>query len=191
MDALFERYAAPSTSEGTNAGTDKNGYHTYADTYERLFEGIKDEVTVVLELGVDSGASLMVWADYFENARIIGVDITVQYLRFTHPRVCVLQGDATNGESLVALKHASFDIVIDDASHVFEDQIAAVRWWGPRVRHYMVVEDVMLTTERQRVFQELADEVGMTCSIRDIRGPGLPDDNVLVIFAPRKKSLCT
>jgi hypothetical protein len=73
---------------------DKNictGCHNYIPGYSSLFDKIRYDVKVVLEIGIGSiensqmsgviplgyktGNSLRCWAEYFENAKIYGIDI--------------------------------------------------------------------------------------------------------------------
>ncbi len=48
---------------------------SYLQEYERILEGLRDKEARILELGVSSGASLLLWRDYLPNATIVGIDI--------------------------------------------------------------------------------------------------------------------
>lgn len=120
ISELFERH-----------NTDKGWYHNYGPTYEKLFvDWQRDKVRKVLELGVHEGASLRVWADYFPNAEVWGVEIG-QLPECTYPkvgpRVYQLQGDAAGPKMLERLRALGpFDLIVDDASHTIEDQLASL-----------------------------------------------------------------
>ena len=43
--------------------------------YEEYFNPLKDEEITLFEIGVQGGHSMKAWVDYFENGKIIGVDI--------------------------------------------------------------------------------------------------------------------
>lgn len=94
----------------------------YLQHYDRLLARLKDQPLRILEIGVQAGGSLEVWAQYFKSATlIIGCDIDHDCgaLRFDDPRIKVLIGDINNPEtlqSLTALTDA-VDVVIDDGSH--------------------------------------------------------------------------
>ena len=47
----------------------------YTDLYAPLFDGIREDVTKVLEIGVETGRSHRLWLEYFPNATIYGFDI--------------------------------------------------------------------------------------------------------------------
>ena len=47
----------------------------YTQHYETLFDGIREDVTKVLEIGVETGRSHRMWLEYFPNATIYGFDV--------------------------------------------------------------------------------------------------------------------
>ena len=103
--------------------------HQYAPFYEKLFAG--RTVRALLEIGVLWGASLRIWADYFPEAKIFGIDYNplCQYAGGRIQTVVCDQSDAP------ALMHAAanftlaagglFDIIIDDGSHIPAHQLAS------------------------------------------------------------------
>ena len=68
---LLDKYGSINTSYGT----DKNTSHSYGPVYEKIFSPIKDSTKSILEIGFDSGISLQVYSEYFQNATIYGIDI--------------------------------------------------------------------------------------------------------------------
>lgn len=177
MEAIFARYAT--ASEGTRDGTDKTTIHAYGPVYDRLFGAIRHDVQHVVELGVDSGASLAAWAEYFANARVTGIDLSLASVKFTHPRVDVRQGDATQPPPPGL---GDVDVVIDDASHRLQDQLASLAVWGPRVSRMMVIEDVAAPSFE--AFGHLATTLGMTMEAHDLRAQTGRFDDVLLVFRP-------
>lgn len=94
---------------------------SYLAEYERLFRPFRLAPLHILELGVQTGASLMIWRDYFPNATIVGVDIVDPTLDLSGKRLHFVRGsqdDSHTLEKAAALAGGEFDIVIDDASHV-------------------------------------------------------------------------
>ena len=98
--------------------------HNYTPFYEELFRGMA--VKRLLEIGIDTGASLYMWEEYFPKAEIVGVDIHVPGL-INKGRIRSFYCDQSNAQSLVALHSylgsRPFDIMIDDGSHVPDDQV--------------------------------------------------------------------
>lgn len=100
-------------------GTDKSSlWNGYTQYYERMFASRREESLKLLEIGVYKGASLRMWADYFPNAEIIGMDIQ-KPLDLGHPRIHTIQADQGNWSELehVQKELNGVDIIIDDGSH--------------------------------------------------------------------------
>jgi demethylmacrocin O-methyltransferase len=123
----------PLTRLAIKHGTDKWGQHFYTPIYHRLFEPFRKRAVRVLEIGVGGyryrtigGASLAMWAEYFPQGRIVGIDIAPKALDLD-PRITLLQGSQADASFLagVASEHGPFDLVIDDGSHVPKDIIVA------------------------------------------------------------------
>ncbi len=111
-------------------GTDKLE-HRFDIPYGFFFdEDRRREVRSVLELGTKKGASLRVWEDYFQNARIFGVEMKSKYAVHASDRSRVFVGSQSDPEVLDALVEAAggFDLIIDDGSHMSDDQVASLRY---------------------------------------------------------------
>ena len=75
-----------------------------------------------MELGVASGASLLIWRDYLPNATIVGVDVI-------EPPPCIVgqdrihfirgsQDDQAVLDRAGMIAGGPFDLIVDDASHI-------------------------------------------------------------------------
>lgn len=122
-------------------GSDKGGpRHNYTTLYSRLFEAWKNEEVTLFELGIGTtnenipsnmgkegvpGASLMAWDKFFPNGKIYGADIDRTVL-FQAERIKTFYCDQNDPKIInqlfnsPELKDVSFDIIIDDAVHLFE-----------------------------------------------------------------------
>jgi SAM-dependent methyltransferase len=102
------------------AGFDTDKGPEYLARYERAFAAWRGRPVKVLELGVLRGGSLLLWADFFPQGRIVGLDLDEVVV--DHPRVDVYRGSQGDADLLhrIAAECApeGFDIVIDDASHL-------------------------------------------------------------------------
>jgi hypothetical protein len=107
-------------------GTDKWGAHLYTQDYHRMLNHRCLEPLKILEIGVGGykgrlvgGRSLRMWATYFPNATVTGLDIHEKQLDLPE-RVSIVQGSQTDVELLRRLsqERGPFDLVIDDGSHV-------------------------------------------------------------------------
>jgi Tetratricopeptide repeat len=138
---------APSLNElGILNGTDKSSLgHGYLRHYERLFRDYRHEAINVLEIGVDRGASLRMWSEYFSRATVIGVDIQPNCMRHAGERRVVEIGSQADPQFLrkiAALYRPS--IVIDDGSHRADHIVFTFEHLFPTLPHgsCYVVEDM-------------------------------------------------
>lgn len=136
--------------------TDKNTWHSYIEVYEELFSSKKVSATNVLEIGIGpsmpNGGSILMWAGYFENARIHAADIiplsSVNPLLIPHPRIHLhTQSDAYNESFFVNTflsKNEKFDILVDDGPHTIESMVKFIKLYSQVLKEdgIMVIEDV-------------------------------------------------
>jgi hypothetical protein len=108
---------------GLAHGTDKgNAWHSafgrsFLDVYDETFRGFRHERFSLLELGVLHGNSLRMWAEYFDNASIFGVDIDPIAKNCETSRIKVIIADQADPQ-LPSLLGGPFRVIVDDASHV-------------------------------------------------------------------------
>jgi len=109
--------------------------HTYLPEYDRLFEKFKYESINILEIGVLDGSSLNLWAEYFPNAKIYGVDvfkrISFEFVKNNtskYDNISLHKVDSVNKEEKHGAKNGrknlfeilgkeKFHIIIDDGDH--------------------------------------------------------------------------
>ena len=72
----------PLTAIAIRHGTDKWGLHFYTPIYHSLLAPLRDKPLRLLEIGVGGygskylgGSSLAMWAEYFGQGRIVGIDL--------------------------------------------------------------------------------------------------------------------
>lgn len=146
---------------GQHYGTDKSSrIHDYLNFYESRFAGFREQEFTLIEIGVFRGASVRMWADYFPNARIVGVDYEPSARTYADSRISIVIGNAGDPGFLESLTETFGRprLVIDDASHRWDHQITGLQTLFPLVQpggHY-VVEDIDTSFEghlRQAPFQ--------------------------------------
>jgi hypothetical protein len=118
-------------------GTDKL-LHGYCTPYEQHLGPFRDRPFRLLEIGVERGASLRAWADYFPHATIIGVDIDPADTVNTD-RVSTVVADINRYQP-----GGPVDVVIDDGSHAAVDICAAHQLLWPHINPggWYVIEDL-------------------------------------------------
>lgn len=113
-------------------GSDK-AEHGYCEFYEKQLPD-RDTKIKLLEIGVKEGASLKMWAEWFPNGEIWGLDL-FQENRIEDIRADILsiespdgayvlkQGHQCDWQLLEQLRKQNFDVIIDDGSHNARDQM--------------------------------------------------------------------
>ena len=126
----------------TDKGTIKHGYTAL---YERHLGSLHGSPVRLLEVGVACGASLKMWSRYFgEQAEIVGLDVRPECagLCAAYPNIRIDIGDATTWTP-----DGTFDVIIDDGSHVSLDIVRAFEMLWPRLRSggLYAIEDLRCT----------------------------------------------
>ena len=102
--------------------TDKAVHTHYLRNYEHYFSPLRDREVRLLELGIKQGGSLLLWRDYFERGRVVGLDIMPARVDDPTGRVSTYQGAQQDTALLdrIAQENApeGFDIIIDDCAHI-------------------------------------------------------------------------
>jgi cephalosporin hydroxylase len=119
----------------------------YFPIYEQVLAPYRGRACTLLEIGVSHGGSLQMWRSYLgRRSRIVGIDIEPRVADLAEDGIDVRVGDQSDPEfldRLVAI-YGSFDVVIDDGSHVPAHQIASIERLWPHVADggQYVVEDL-------------------------------------------------
>lgn len=105
--------------------TDKGVPHNYVKLYSQIFYKHRKQKLRILELGIGGyrdelagGNSLRMWAKFFPNSEIIGVDIfPKKFHENKQIKTRIGSQDDYRFLSKLVKEFSSFDIIIDDASH--------------------------------------------------------------------------
>jgi hypothetical protein len=138
LDTIFAKY-----------NTDKNKFHhNYSRQYDDLFLKYRSNPIKYLEIGVWEGESLKAMREVFPNAtHIVGVDVNPDCKKYEDlsNNIFVEIGDATSPQFVQYLlnKYGSFDIVLDDGSHINKEVIRSFELLFPSLNDnsLYVVED--------------------------------------------------
>jgi len=132
-----------------HSGKVSDKWDIYLNKWDELFAPYQDLKINLLEIGIQNGGSLEVWGEYFQKAnKIIGCDIDekCRLLTYTDPRINVVVGDANKDETIINIGNLSksFNIIIDDGSHVSEDIIESFSLYFPKLEEdgLYIIEDL-------------------------------------------------
>lgn len=135
-------------------GTDKNmGHHEFTEKYERHFEHLRNKELTILEIGVKRGASVKMWKEYFPNSIIHGIDIDPKCKRYADDRIKIHIGDQ-NDTGFIKSISDKFDIIIDDGSHKWKDQINTFEALFPLITKggIYIIEDLHTSFGKESIY---------------------------------------
>ena len=125
----------------TDKGITLYPFHGYTRHYHRVFSPLRHRPIAILEIGVArkrdrhdprvSCPSLELWAEYFPQATIVGLDID-DFSMVRQQRTTIFRGDQGEERDLrqVTAVFPKLDIIIDDGSHAsFHQQQALKTLW--------------------------------------------------------------
>ena len=108
----------------------------YLPVYEQVLAALVEASPSMLEIGVQNGGALEIWARCLPHARhIIGCDINPQCgnLSFEDPRISVVVGDASSEEAQAAIARLApqLHFIVDDGSHTSHDIVRSFARYLP------------------------------------------------------------
>jgi cephalosporin hydroxylase len=158
-------------------GTDKTTDHSYEQIYPDLLAPFRYAPCTLLEIGVQSGGSLVLWQHYLRDATIYGIDRHYAVTHENRERLRSNPGQLFIGDAytVAMLEHLEreaetpFDIIIDDGPHTLHSQQFVVRTYRQLLAPggILVIEDIQDIThldiltatlpERERGFVQMYD----------------------------------
>lgn len=150
-----------------NYNTDKgSSFHNYTRQYEKLFEDYRNRKIKYLEIGVANGGSLKGMREAFKNAEyIVGLDINnaCKIHENTNKNIYVEIGNATDINFIKSIleKYGTFDIILDDGSHLNRDVIKTFELLFPLLndKGIYIVEDTVCYKSEQHIDRNYEDHL--------------------------------
>lgn len=189
---LVAEYAANTAGEMVTTFSDKGTMHSYIEYYEQWFEPQRDECSII-EIGVMTGGSALLWRRYFNNVLITGVDLRAgfnQDLPFQSEIGADWHWgiDSTDPKQVPDIRPHHF--IIDDGAHDVDSQIATFRNYWPLVKPggTYFIEDIENDDSTQTISIFLKDFLKSQPHTTDyFRGfPHRADDRILAITKEKK-----
>ena len=138
----------PLTQLGVHYNTNKAFYHGYTRFYDNLLSKRRESLQTMLEIGIDTGASMLMWRDYFSNAQIYGIDLVIPSAVQNQPRLVPGVADQEHVDQLQSLltqwNNPMFDFIIDDGGHHVKQQRVSFEFLWSRVKPggVYIIEDL-------------------------------------------------
>lgn len=148
---IGQKYDTDKSSQRNNVNNIRH-CHPYTLFYDGLFKNRRSDRLKIAELGILDGASLLMWREYFSNSEIYGFEYNNNLINnfknnFNTDRITLSNIDVTNKESILNSfnnLNECYDIIIDDTTHMFEDQIRIIEntYKFLKPGGIMIIEDI-------------------------------------------------
>ena len=156
---------------GVKYPTDKSPYnpdvslhkHAYTSIYNLLFSNLRYKDIKLGELGILDNNSMLSWREFFPNAKLYGFEwfderldkaindnIDCRYIKMNVKDV----NSISDGLSVAGSK---FDILIEDSTHLFEDQIKFVNEAHKHLNPggILIIEDIFINANEEDYFKAI------------------------------------
>jgi SAM-dependent methyltransferase len=123
-------------------------WSSYLPIYERLLAPFRRQPISLLEIGIQNGGSLEIYAEYFSRyEKLVGCDISKKCAELSYGRdTFVVVGDCNADETLSRVTSVCdrYDIIIDDGSHKSKDIIRSFLKYFPLLKSggVFIIEDL-------------------------------------------------
>jgi hypothetical protein len=175
-----------------NNRTDKNTVHSYLPLYQKLFINKKETAKNVLEIGIFRGGSIKLWADFFTNANVYGLDVmhiskVWEEIKNNKKIILYTSTDAYNIDffnQYLLDKNIKFDIILDDGPHTLLSMKQFIKLYSQIMSEdgILIIEDVQDWDWIDILKNEVPENLKKYIKIYDLRSnKGRYDDIVFTI----------
>lgn len=194
---------------GVKYPTDKSPYnndkslhkHAYTSIYNLLFSNIRYESIYLGEVGILDNHSMLCWREFFPNAKLFGFewfDSRLEKAINDGIDCTYIKMDVTNPSSIekgLTNVNNQFDILIDDSTHVFEDQIKFINVAYKYVKPggFLIIEDIFINADEKEYAEQLKhiskyfSSATFIFANHDLKhSPGWNNDKLLVLHRNHK-----
>ena len=132
--------------------------HTnYFDIYDKLLSKYVGKDITFVEIGILDGGSLFMWREFFgKNARIIGVELNPEAIKWREHGFEIFVGDQSDPEFWADFFRVvgDIDVILDDGGHRNDQQIVTVKCSLPHVldEGVIIIEDTQTSFMKFETF---------------------------------------
>ena len=146
--------------------------HGYAKFYEFHLNYLRNKRIKILEIGTWKGASIASFYYYFNKAIIFCLDRNYKF-QFKSNRINFFYCDTRNDNDLkkfenllINKKSETFDVIIDDASHIYSDMLTNFKKFFKKVNPggFYIIEDF----NHYKYYSHLDDSSSVSLKIEEI-----------------------
>jgi predicted O-methyltransferase YrrM len=139
--------------------------HPYTLFYNALFKNQKNDKLKIAEIGILDGASLLMWREYFTNSQIYGFEYNNEFINnfktnFDNSNITLSNIDVTIDTSIFDnfnKFNELFDVIIDDSTHNFNDQIRIIQNVHSFLKPggVLIIEDIFKNYDESKYIEKL------------------------------------
>ena len=131
-----------------NINGHRSGYTTF---FSILFSSLRDKNINIAEIGIEKNASIRLWREYFKRAILYGFEYDKKKIenakRHKLKNTYFYEINVHNKDSIYSAFNATkvnFDVIIDDSTHLFDDQIRVIKncYKFLKTNGIMIIEDI-------------------------------------------------
>lgn len=175
--------------------------HPYTSIYNLLFSKLKYDNIKLAEIGILFGNSLKCWREYFKNADLFGFEYEEIYLNeskghnLNNTIIDFINVKDTESMCNTFDKYGMFDIIIDDSTHQFDDQIRICNTLYKYLKPggILVIEDIFRNIDENLFLTSLSeslkyyDNYTFVMAEHELKhSPGWDNDKLLILFKNEK-----
>lgn len=156
---------SPYSTENTETSNGSGHRHPYTAVYDLLFSQLRYKKIKLAEIGILNNMSMLCWREYFPNAELYGFEFNTTLL--SNAKSANLKNtiydfiDIKDENSLSATlpKYGKYDIIIEDSTHIFEDQVRLIKLAHNYLNSggILVIEDIFRIENEERYNEMISD----------------------------------
>jgi SAM-dependent methyltransferase len=197
LGAKYPTDKSPYSTENYNTPNGSGHRHPYTSVYNFIFSSLRYQKIKLAEIGILDNMSMVCWREYFPKAELFGFEFNPKYLQLgkeselkntTYDYI-----DVRSESSIINCldKHGKFDIIIDDSTHIFEDQIrfCKIAYKYLTEGGILIIEDIFRNKDEENYEQALSEISKyfstMTFILTEhdlLYSPGWNNDKLLILF---------
>jgi len=197
---LGEKYPtdkSPYSKEDNGSGHN----HAYTAIYDLLFASIRYKDIKIAEIGILNNMSMLCWREYFPHAKLFGFEYNLTFLengKSSNLNNTIYDFINITDEASIEkcmIDYGKFDIIIEDSTHRFEDQIRLID-----VAHkylntggILIIEDIFKNEDENKYSNNMINISEYYSTITFINAdhnlknsPGWNNDKLLILIRNEK-----
>lgn len=157
---------SPYSTENSETSNGSGHRHPYTAVYDLLFSQLRYKEIKLAEIGILYNMSMLSWREYFPNAELYGFEYNYDLLnsaksaKLKNTIYDYIDIRNENSISTTLSKYGKYDIIIEDSTHKFEDQVRLIN-----IAHnylttggILVIEDIFRIEDEEK-YNEMISNV--------------------------------